>query len=62
MADFNIKWEQVSIEERKLVVAMYNKYYNKDGEPVSFEQCDAYWYGARWITIKFTFGVKPYEA
>lgn len=59
MPNFNTTWEQVSLEERKGVVAMYNKYYNTEAKPISFEQCDENWFGARWITIKYTFGVKP---
>lgn len=58
----DLKWEEVSIEERKAVVEMYNKFYNDEDEPISFEQCEEHWFGARWITIKFTFGVEPYKA
>ena len=32
----DIKWQEVSITERKAVVEMYNKYYNTEKEPLSF--------------------------
>ena len=53
------KWEEATVAERKEVVACYNKYYNTDPKPLTFEWCDKCWTGCRWITIKFTFGVAP---
>lgn len=59
MINIDIKWQEVSIAERKEVVEMYNKYYNTEEEPLSFEYCDQYWTDCRWISIKYTFGIKP---
>lgn len=52
-------WEDATIEERKEVVECYNKYYADN--PIPFEICNSHWTGCRWITIKFTFGVKPLD-
>lgn len=56
------KWEDASVEERMNVVRMYNKYYDNVNSPITMEDADAAWYGRRWVTIYFTFGVKPYNA
>ena len=55
----NRHWEDASLKERKAVVDFYNKYYNKEPQPISFEECEFAWVGRRFITIKYTFGVKP---
>lgn len=55
----DIQWEEKSLEERKAVWEVYREVlHEKEGWWISFEQCDAGWTGSRWITIKYTFGVR----
>ena len=59
MAD--MKWEQMPIEERIKVWAVYSAFLlKKEGYQISFEQVDAGRTGYRWVTIKYTFGVAEY--
>ena len=56
------KWEDATMEEKINVVQMYNRYYDNVNEPIDLAKADRAWRGRRWITIYFTFGVKPYNA
>lgn len=53
------KWQDATLEERQAVVDCYNKYYDNVNEPIDLATADAYWTDNRWITIKYTFGIKP---
>jgi len=57
MKDLN--WEDVSIEARKAVFEVYAEYLlKKEGVKLVWENVNACWTGSRWITIKYTFGIK----
>lgn len=53
------RWQDAALEEKMEVVKMYNKYYDNTNENLTLEKADWAWTDCRWITIKFTFGVKP---
>ena len=55
------KWEDKSLAERMAVYLVYNKYLKeKEGQEVSFEDCNCGWHGAWWDMIYFTFGKEEY--
>jgi len=55
----DLHWEEVSIKERKAVYEVYAEcLLKKEGVKLTWEQADACWTGSRWITIKYTFGIK----
>ena len=58
----DLHWEEVSEVERRAVADTYNMYYNTESEPLSFETLNMAWTGCNWITIKYTFGIKPLAA
>jgi hypothetical protein len=59
-AMMNKRWEDATITERQEIVDSYNRYYNNEKEPISFDQCDWAWTGRNFYTIKYTFGQKPF--
>ena len=55
----DMKWEEKSLADRKAVWEVYREIVlETEGWDISFEQCDTGWTGSRWITIKYTFGVR----
>lgn len=52
-------WDDATLEEKIAVVRMYNTYYNNTDEPLTLSKAYANWSGRRWLTIYYTFGVKP---
>ena len=59
--DWKKTWDDATLEERVSVLKMYNKYYNKSGVALTMTEAYYAWSGRRWLTIYFTFGVKPAE-
>jgi hypothetical protein len=55
----NKLWEDATTEEKEEVVRIYNQYYDNVNEPIDLAKADRAWSGRRWMTIKYTFGVKP---
>ena len=58
----DLYWEEAPENERKAVANTYNMYYNTEPEPLSFETLNMAWTGCNWVTIKYTFGIKPLAA
>lgn len=56
------KWQDATLEEKMAVIEMYNKYYDNVNEPIDLQTANIHWTDCRWITIKYTFGVKPFAA
>ena len=54
-------WEDATLEEKMNVVRMYNRFYDNNNCPITLEDADAAWWGRRWITIYYTFGVEPIQ-
>ena len=51
------KWEDKSLAERMAVYLIYSKHLKaKEGQEISFEDCNTGWQGSWWDVIYFTFG------
>ena len=55
----NMRYQDAPLEDRLKVFLVYSKYLmEKEGQKVTFQDCECGWYNCRWMMIKYTFGIE----